>query len=202
MLYLAPQVGEMSAVYVIRFSFLLSQFSPTHTTDSSALEQPVNWQHAWTSVLESHIVNEEIKQSQQRLLETNNAISFRNVVCQPTFDSISYQTIYLPVYRGFYNFNNAIYYVLINGQTGIVEGTYPKKSYDDFLATVGSFFSASDENETVGIVEGSLLARKDKVKNVYQDDTYYIVFPKAHNGWIEIKNNSDKNIELGTLSLS
>jgi DNA-directed RNA polymerase subunit RPC12/RpoP len=60
-----------------------------------------------------------------------------NFSCNTDFSNIFYSYVYLPVYKGFYNYKKRNYYYYINGENGKVTGKTPKSFWKILLVVLG-----------------------------------------------------------------
>eukprot|EP01087_Luapelamoeba_hula_P001839 TRINITY_DN1163_c0_g1_i2.p1 TRINITY_DN1163_c0_g1~~TRINITY_DN1163_c0_g1_i2.p1 ORF type:complete len:783 (-),score=150.10 TRINITY_DN1163_c0_g1_i2:38-2386(-) len=180
------------------------------TTDASALATPVAWQHAWKEQ-ELAIKNKEQAACEKQLKDRNCADSVRHMHVTTDFNEIRYKTVYLPVYEASYNYNGDYYKVVINGQTGKVDGDRPMGlgMIGDLLGTIGSLGGLfKGEQEPVAWIDGKTLNSREKRTtglifqtesgHYYHDSAQYLLFPYARTGWIELENTGNGALIVGS----
>lgn len=64
--------------------------------------------------------------------------SIENFSCNTTFSPIQYSYVYLPVYKGTYNYKEKKYNYYVNGENGKVTGSTPKSPWKIFFAVLGA----------------------------------------------------------------
>ncbi len=112
---------------------LLVSYSPQYLSGFSA--------ECFTVPLDSahDISREKMKKELLRLIENEVLQKYDRVASisvNPQFDKETYKHILTPIYTLPYSYQEKIYHVLINGQTGEVKGEYPKSALKIAIATV------------------------------------------------------------------
>lgn len=102
-----------------------ASYAPEYMSGYSAECFTVDLQPAHeTAVLQME--NELKAMARQEVLCRYDEVS--NICIFPSFERESYKHILLPIYSTAYKYRDKIYHVLINGQTGNIDGEYPKSA--------------------------------------------------------------------------
>lgn len=139
-------------------TYLLRQIEPFHTKDIPAYSP--NYLSGYSA--EIYTVNlsdahreakEEMKTELRRLAEQDVLRRYdqvRGLRLNDNYRDETYKYVLLPVYSTAYQYKNKQYHVLINGETGRVQGEYPKSVAKillviaGILILIGLFFMATD----------------------------------------------------------
>ena len=139
-------------------TYLLRQIEPFHTKDIPAYSP--NYLSGYSA--EIYTVNlsdahreakEEMKTELRRLAEQDVLRRYdqvRGLRLNDNYRDETYKYVLLPVYSTAYQYKNKQYHVLINGETGRVQGEYPKSvakillMIAGILILIGLFFMATD----------------------------------------------------------
>lgn len=137
---------------------LLRQIEPFHTKDIPAYSPDYlsgyNAEIYTVNLSDAHReAREEMKSELRRLAEQDVLRKYdrvRGLSISDNYKDETYKYVLLPVYSTAYQYKNKQYHVLINGETGRVQGEYPKSVAKILLVTagililIGLFFAATD----------------------------------------------------------
>ncbi|KYQ94254.1 hypothetical protein DLAC_04551 [Tieghemostelium lacteum] len=158
----------------------------------------MDWEKSW-HFAETKIKKNEIYGNDQKLKSDYQATMVKDVETDTKFENISYRTVYAPMYKINYQYDQKDYQFIINGQSG---RTYTKvrpygvgsiKTKAIKILTGGVFSSEKtksleqDRKIVNGMVRGKDLNEIDELFNeetgeriqLYSDDCYYLLLPNS-----------------------
>lgn len=124
----AVEKEHLNRLYPWRLSQLVS-YDPSYVSGFKAQRSVSNLKTAF-----EFAKREPIKQHVERAVRSDIGGDCQQIrSCKTHYDNITFKHLLLPVWISSYRFEDKVYQVVVNGQTGEVAGDYPQKKYKRFF---------------------------------------------------------------------